>query len=167
MEARQWRSDGVPWSPTRQSTSRLFSRLRSAKRRGQVLLAFCEDVHREDPGFAQVSEGLRAIVQTHEHQGGSTETEAKALAVSPARLPCSSRVVTTVTPVAKRPTTALKASESIMAWSMVALRPRPGDGSACRVAAVDQQVGAGHERGLVARQEYRTRRDLLHPAVAA
>ena len=36
-------------------------------------------------------------------RGGSSDTEEKELAVSPTGRPCSSRVVTTVTPVAKQP----------------------------------------------------------------
>ena len=88
---------------------------------GEMFLAFGENVHREDPRLLEVGVGLRAVVEADEStRGGCTDTEAKALAVRPAKLPCSSRVVTTVTPAAKRPTTALNAPSSIMSRPIAA-----------------------------------------------
>ena len=51
-------------------------------------------------------EAVSAFLSTQTRtSGGSSETEETALAVSPAGCPCASRVVTTVTPVAKCPMT--------------------------------------------------------------
>ena len=65
-------------------------------------------------GAATIRSCRSAVWSTQtETSGGSSETEARLLAVMPGRLPPGSRTVRTVTPVAKRPSSWRKRAGSI------------------------------------------------------